>query len=46
MEEGKGITFLETIFQVFDCRLVTTTGGMFEALCNHIKYATNRGNLR
>lgn len=35
-----------TIFQVFDCRLVTTTGGMFEALCNHMKYATNKGNLR
>lgn len=33
-------------FQVFDCRYVTTTSGMFEALCNHIKYATNKGNLR
>ncbi|XP_037910457.1 nitric oxide synthase isoform X2 [Hermetia illucens] len=32
--------------QVFDCRYVTTTSGMFEAICNHIKYATNRGNLR
>ncbi|XP_031623820.1 nitric oxide synthase [Contarinia nasturtii] len=32
--------------QVFDCRLVTTTSGMFEAICNHIKYATNKGNLR
>ncbi|XP_037052326.1 nitric oxide synthase isoform X2 [Bradysia coprophila] len=32
--------------QVFDCRYVTTTSGMFEALCNHIKYGTNKGNLR
>ncbi|ETN60994.1 hypothetical protein AND_007366 [Anopheles darlingi] len=31
---------------VFDCRYVTTTSGMFEAICNHIKYATNKGNLR
>ncbi|KAH8244204.1 hypothetical protein KR026_002328 [Drosophila bipectinata] len=32
--------------QCFDCRYVTTTSGMFEAICNHIKYATNKGNLR
>ncbi|XP_063238129.1 nitric oxide synthase, salivary gland [Bacillus rossius redtenbacheri] len=32
--------------QVFDCRCVTTTSGMFEALCNHIKYSTNKGNIR
>ncbi|GAB6030176.1 hypothetical protein CHUAL_005852 [Chamberlinius hualienensis] len=32
--------------QVFDARYVTTTGGMFEAVCNHIKYATNKGNIR
>ncbi|XP_059613419.1 nitric oxide synthase [Phlebotomus argentipes] len=32
--------------QVFDCRFVTTTSGMFEAICNHIKYATNKGNIR
>lgn len=32
--------------QVFDCRYVTTTSGMFEAICNHIKYATNKGNIR
>lgn len=32
--------------QVFDCREVTTASGMFEALCNHIKYGTNKGNLR
>ncbi|CAH3893206.1 unnamed protein product [Pieris brassicae] len=32
--------------QIFDCREVTTTSGMFEALCNHIKYATNKGNIR
>ncbi|XP_065334275.1 nitric oxide synthase-like protein isoform X3 [Cloeon dipterum] len=32
--------------QVFDCRGVTTAGGMFEAICNHIKYSTNKGNIR
>ncbi|XP_050666056.1 nitric oxide synthase-like isoform X2 [Leptidea sinapis] len=32
--------------QIFDCREVTTARGMFEALCNHIKYATNKGNIR
>lgn len=32
--------------QVFDCRSVTTTSGMFEALCTHIKYSTNKGNIR
>ncbi|XP_017880719.1 nitric oxide synthase, salivary gland [Ceratina calcarata] len=32
--------------QVFDCRYVTTTSGMFEALCNHVKYSTNKGNIR
>ncbi|XP_057655799.1 nitric oxide synthase-like protein isoform X1 [Diorhabda carinulata] len=32
--------------QVFDCRYVTTTSGMFEAICNHIKYSTNKGNIR
>nr|XP_018899118.1 PREDICTED: nitric oxide synthase, salivary gland isoform X3 [Bemisia tabaci] len=32
--------------QVFDCRSVQTTSNMFEALCNHIKYATNKGNIR
>nr|XP_026494938.1 nitric oxide synthase isoform X1 [Vanessa tameamea] len=32
--------------QIFDCRAVTTASGMFEALCNHIKYATNKGNIR
>ncbi|XP_046680462.1 LOW QUALITY PROTEIN: nitric oxide synthase, salivary gland-like [Homalodisca vitripennis] len=32
--------------QVFDCRSVTTTSGMFEAICNHIKYSTNKGNIR
>uniref|UniRef100_T1JE55 nitric-oxide synthase (NADPH) n=1 Tax=Strigamia maritima TaxID=126957 RepID=T1JE55_STRMM len=26
--------------------MVTTAGGMFEAICNHIKYATNKGNIR
>ncbi|GFR97300.1 nitric oxide synthase, partial [Elysia marginata] len=31
---------------VFDARHILTARGMFEALCNHIKYATNKGNLR
>ncbi|KAJ2952585.1 hypothetical protein O0L34_g6909 [Tuta absoluta] len=32
--------------QIFDCREVTTASGMFEAICTHIKYATNKGNIR
>ena len=32
--------------QVFDARYVTTCRGMFEAICNHIKYVTNKGNIR
>ncbi|CAL1272101.1 unnamed protein product [Larinioides sclopetarius] len=32
--------------QVFDARYVSTTREMFEAVCNHIKYATNKGNIR
>lgn len=32
--------------QIFDCREVTTASGMFESLCTHIKYATNKGNIR
>ncbi|KAG1685134.1 Nitric oxide synthase, brain [Nymphon striatum] len=32
--------------QVFDCRNVTIARQMFDALCNHIKYATNKGNIR
>ncbi|XP_064619550.1 nitric oxide synthase, salivary gland-like [Lineus longissimus] len=32
--------------QLFDARNVRTTAGMFEAICNHIKYATNKGMLR
>lgn len=32
--------------QVFDARHITTARGMYEALCNHIKYGTNKGNLR
>ncbi|XP_076367440.1 nitric oxide synthase [Tachypleus tridentatus] len=32
--------------QVFDARYVTTAEEMFEALCNHIKYGTNKGNIR
>ncbi|XP_069892749.1 nitric oxide synthase 1 isoform X1 [Dipodomys merriami] len=32
--------------QVFDARDCTTAPGMFNYICNHIKYATNKGNLR
>lgn len=32
--------------QVFDARDCTTTHGMYNYICNHIKYATNKGNLR
>ncbi|WAR01184.1 NOS1-like protein [Mya arenaria] len=32
--------------QVFDARHITTARGMFEAICNHIKYGTNKGNIR
>uniref|UniRef100_A0A2A4JQF6 Nitric oxide synthase n=1 Tax=Heliothis virescens TaxID=7102 RepID=A0A2A4JQF6_HELVI len=32
--------------QIFDCREVTTASGMFEALCTHIKFGTNKGNIR
>uniref|UniRef100_A0A1W7RA54 Nitric oxide synthase n=1 Tax=Hadrurus spadix TaxID=141984 RepID=A0A1W7RA54_9SCOR len=32
--------------QVFDARYVTTAEEMFEALCKHIRYATNKGNIR
>ncbi|RWS27093.1 nitric oxide synthase: salivary gland-like protein [Leptotrombidium deliense] len=32
--------------QIFDARNVTTAKEMFDALCNHIKYSTNRGNIR
>ncbi|KAJ8725465.1 hypothetical protein PYW08_003648 [Mythimna loreyi] len=32
--------------QIFDCREVTTASGMFEALCKHIKFGTNKGNIR
>lgn len=30
---------------IYDCREVTTARGMFEALCTHIKYSTNKGNI-
>lgn len=33
-------------FQVFDARDCTTAHGMYNYICNHIKYATNKGNLR
>lgn len=32
--------------QVFDCRQLASSSQMFEALCNHLKYSTNKGNLR
>nr|AAS93626.1 nitric oxide synthase a [Sepia officinalis] len=32
--------------QVFDARHIKTARGMFEAICNHIKYGTNKGNIR
>ncbi|XP_071099648.1 nitric oxide synthase 1-like [Haliotis cracherodii] len=32
--------------KVFDARHVATTQEMFEALCTHIEYCTNKGNIR
>lgn len=32
--------------KLFDCRHVKSTAEMFEALCNHIKYSQNNGNIR
>ncbi|KAI4820969.1 hypothetical protein KUCAC02_028924 [Chaenocephalus aceratus] len=32
--------------QLFDARDCTTAHGMYNYICNHIKYATNKGNLR
>ncbi|XP_069789236.1 nitric oxide synthase 1 isoform X2 [Narcine bancroftii] len=32
--------------QVFDARDCSTAHGMFNYICNHIKYATNKGNIR
>ncbi|XP_062963503.1 nitric oxide synthase 1-like [Cynocephalus volans] len=32
--------------QVFDAQDYTTAHGMFIYICNHVKYATNKGNLR
>lgn len=32
--------------QVFDARDCSSAQEMFTYICNHIKYATNRGNLR
>lgn len=34
------------VSQVFDARDCTTAHGMYNYICNHIKYATNKGNLR
>ncbi|XP_067654893.1 nitric oxide synthase, inducible-like [Haliotis asinina] len=32
--------------KVMDARHVSTARGMFEAICSHLEYATNNGNLR
>ena len=45
---GKEEAVVPTMYplQVFDARDCTTAHGMFNYICNHIKYATNKGNLR
>lgn len=40
------VSFTVHLLQVFDARDCTTAHGMFNYICNHIKYATNKGNLR
>ncbi|XP_041456933.1 nitric oxide synthase, brain-like isoform X3 [Lytechinus variegatus] len=35
-----------TKLQVFDARNASTPQEMFQAICNHMSYATNKGNLR
>lgn len=35
-----------TKLQVFDARNATTAHDMYHAICNHMSYATNKGNLR
>ncbi|XP_038059438.1 nitric oxide synthase, brain-like isoform X2 [Patiria miniata] len=35
-----------TKLQVFDARNTSSTHQMFDAICNHMSYATNKGNLR
>lgn len=37
---------LSWLAQVFDARDCSSAQEMFTCICNHIKYATNRGNLR
>lgn len=37
---------LPRMAQVFDARDCSSAQEMFTYICNHIKYATNRGNLR
>ncbi|CAL4206720.1 unnamed protein product [Meganyctiphanes norvegica] len=32
--------------QVFDARHVSTPSGMFKSICSHIKFCTNKGNIR
>lgn len=38
--------FVVLNLQVFDARDCSTAHGMYNYICNHIKYATNKGNLR
>ena len=35
-----------SLSQVLDARDVNTTKDMFEAICDHLRYATNGGNIR
>lgn len=37
---------LPWLAQVFDAQDCSSAQEMFTYICNHIKYATNRGNLR
>jgi len=32
--------------QVFDARKEKSAKGMFKAICRHLEYATNKGNIR
>ena len=43
---GHGHWYLCFFFQVFDARDINTPSEMYEAICKHIKYGTNKGNLR
>ncbi|KAM9076811.1 nitric oxide synthase 3 isoform 2-T2 [Megaptera novaeangliae] len=41
-----GSDWVPPLYQVFDARDCSSAQEMFTCICNHIKYATNRGNLR